>query len=98
MAQFTIEIADADVNRVLASLAANYNRPDQVLNPAFDEEQEESVTNVRMIDNPETVSQFGNRMVRNFLAENVKAYEVRLAKQQAADALNTDVTINDPAI
>lgn len=98
MAQFTIEIADADVNRVLTSLAANYNRPDQVLNPAFDEEQEESATNVRMIDNPETVAQFGNRMVRNFLAENVKAYEVRLAKQQAADALNTDVTINDPAI
>ena len=98
MAQFTIEIADADVTRVLTSLAANYNRPAQVANPDFDESLEESETNVRMIDNPETVAQFGNRMVRQFLAENVKAYEVRLAKQQAADAVNAEVTINDPAV
>lgn len=98
MAQFTIEIADADVNRVLGALAVNYNRPDQIPNPDFDEEQGESESNVRMIDNPETIAQFGNRMVRNFLAENVKAYEVRLAKQQAADALNTDVSISDPAV
>lgn len=98
MAQFTIEIADADVNRVLGALAVNYNRPDQVPNPNFDSAQEPSESNPEMIDNPETVAQFGNRMVRNFLSENVKAYEVRLAKQQAADALNTDVSISDPAI
>lgn len=98
MAQFSVEIADADVSRVLTALAANYNRPAQVVNPDFDESQEESETNVRMIDNPETVAQFGNRMVRQFLAENVKAYEVRLAKQQAADAVNAEVTINDPAV
>lgn len=98
MAQFSVEIADADVARVLTALAANYNRPAQVVNPDFIEEQEESETNVRMIDNPETVAQFGNRMVRQFLAENVKAYEVRLAKQQAADAVNAEVTINDPAV
>ena len=30
MAQFSIEIADADVNRVLGSVAANYGRPDKV--------------------------------------------------------------------
>ena len=98
MAQFSVEIADADVTRVLTALAANYNRPAQVVNPDFDEELEESEANVRMIDNPETVAQFGNRMVRQFLAENVKAYEVRLAKQQAADAVNAEVTINDPAV
>ena len=98
MAQFSVEIADADIDRVLGALAVNYNRPDQVPNPDFDESQEESETNVRMIDNPETIAQFGNRMVRNFLAENVKAYEVRLAKQQAADALNTNVSISDPAV
>ena len=43
------------------------------------------------------MSQFLVEMVRQFLVENVKADEVRLAKQQAADALNTDVVINDPA-
>ena len=98
MAQFSVEIADADVTRVLTALAANYNRPAQVVNPDFNEMLEESESNVRMIDNPETVAQFGNRMVRQFLAENVKAYEVRLAKQQAADAVNAEVTINDPAV
>lgn len=100
MAQFTIEIADEDVARVLAALAANYNRPDQIPNPdyVFDPEVEPSQENPEQIDNPETIAQFGNRMVRNFLAENVKAYEVRLAKQQAAEALNTDVSISDPAV
>lgn len=84
MAQFTIEIADSDVNRVLAALAANYKRPDMVII-----EGEE-------VENPETIAQFGNRMVRNFLAENVKAYEIRIAKEQAADSINTDVLISDP--
>lgn len=98
MAQFTIEIADADVARVLGSLAANYGRPNQVENPDFNPAQGEGEANPRMIDNPETLAQFGNRVVRNFLSENVKAYEVRLAKQQAADSLNTNVTISDPAV
>ena len=98
MAQFSVEIADADIDRVLGALAANYNRLDRVANPEFDSTQEPSESNPEMIDNPETIAQFGNRMVRNFLAENVKAYEVRLAKQQAADALNTDVSISDPAV
>ena len=86
MAQFTIEIADEDVNRVLGALAANYKRPETI---TVDGEQ---------VDNPETIAQFGNRIVRQFLAENVSAYEVRLAQQQAADALNTDVSISDAAV
>ena len=36
MAQFAIEIADEDVNRVLGAVAANYNRPDVIYNPDFD--------------------------------------------------------------
>jgi len=98
MAQFSVEIADADVLRVLGALAANYNRPEQLPNPDFDDSQEESDTNVRMIDNPETLAQFGNRIVRQFLSENVKAHEIRVAKQQAAQAVNSDITINDPAV
>ena len=98
MAQFTIDIADEDVGRVLGALAVNYNRPDQVANPDFDPTQESSESNPEMINNPETIAQFGNRMVRQFLAENVKAYEVRVAKQQATDALNTNVSISDPAV
>ena len=98
MAQFSVEIADQDVARVLNSLAVNYGRPEQVPNPDFDPLQPVSETNSEFIDNPETVAQFGNRMVRKFLADNVKAYEVRLAKEQAANSVNTDVTINDPAV
>lgn len=98
MAQFSVEIADQDVARVLGALAANYGRPEQIPNPDFNEFEEESETNTRLIDNPETIAQFGNRVVRKFLADNVKAYEVRLAKEQAASAINTDITINDPAV
>jgi hypothetical protein len=86
MAQFTIEIADSDVERVLTSLAANYKRPQKI---TVDGEE---------VDNPETLSQFGNRVVRQFLSENVKAYETRLAKDQAASLVDTSVTIEDPAI
>ena len=98
MAEFRIEIADSDVNRVLTSLAANYRRPDQVNNPEFDPLQPVSEDNPEMVDNPETIAQFGNRMVREFLSGNVKAYEVKLAKEQAASSIDTSVTINDPAI
>ena len=98
MAEFRIEIADSDVDRVLTSLAVNYRRPDQVNNPDFDSTQPISDSNPQVIDNPETIPQFGNRMVREFLSENVKAYEVRLAKEQAANSIDTSVTINDPAV
>ena len=86
MAEFKIEIADADVGRVLTAVASNYNRPEKVI---IDKEE---------VDNPETVAQFANRMVREFLSENVKAYEIRLAKEQAANSVDTSVTINDPAV
>lgn len=117
MALFSVEIADADVGRVLTALAANYHRPDQVENPdypsmipnpSFDNQQPVSPDNPAeiedpavpmLIDNPESVAVFGNRMVRQFLADNVTAYEVRVAKQAAAEAAAAAVvTINDPQV
>lgn len=87
MAEFTIEIADADVNRVLNAMAKNYNRPDTVIDDNGDE-----------VDNPETVAQFANRMVRKFLLENVQAYEVKEAKRSAAEQAkaNANPDIRDP--
>ena len=87
MAQFTIEIADEDVNRVLNAMAKNYNRPDTIIDDNGDE-----------VDNPETVAQFANRIVRQFLAENVKAYEVKEAKRAAAAQANANANpnIRDP--
>jgi len=117
MAVFSVEIADADVARVLTAIASNYRRPDQVnnpdydptatiANPSFDPAQPDSPENPSIIpdpdqqekiDNPETLAQFSNRIVRQFLSENVESYETRIARQQAISALDTSVTINDPA-
>ena len=96
MAQFAIEIDDADVGRVLTAIAVNYGRPAQVPNPDFDPDAEVLVD--EMIDNPETMSQFANRIVRQFLSEHVAAYELNAARQAAVDAANTSVNINDPAL
>ena len=96
MAVFSIEIADADVARVIGAVCANYNRPETVSNPSFDDEQEESEANPRTITNPEDTFQFTNRIVRQFLAEHVSAYEVKQAKNAAAAAVDTSVTISDP--
>ena len=98
MAQFTIEIADSDVERVLTSLVTNYRRPLRVANPDFDSQQPTSDSNPEMVDNPETIYQFGNRMVRQFLSENVQAYEIKLAKEQAVALVDTNVTIEDPSL
>ena len=97
MAQFALEIADADVQRVMDAVAANYNYQTQVSNPDFDEELEENpLTNPRMIDNPENVYVFANKVVRKFLSDNVRAYEDKLAKEAAAAAVDASVAISDP--
>jgi len=98
MAVFSIEIADEDVARVIGAVCANYNRPDTVPNPAFDPEQEESEENSTTITNPEDIYQFTNRIVRQFLAEHVNAYEIKQAKITAAAAVDTSVTISDPLV
>ena len=35
MATFSLDIAEEDVGRVLNAVAANYNRPEQVINPDY---------------------------------------------------------------
>ena len=98
MAQFSVEINDADVSRVLDAIAVNYNRPETVSNPSFDPSLPESESNSRIIDNPETKAAFSNRIVREFLSEHVNAYEAKAAKQAALDALPTSITIIDPQL
>mgnify|MGYP003121927792 CR=1 FL=1 len=98
MAQFSVEINDADVSRVLDAIAVNYNRPETVSNPSFDPALPESESNSRTISNPENKSVFANRKVRDFLIEHVDAYEAKAAKQAALDALPTSITITDPQL
>ena len=99
MAQFSIAIADADVNRVMDAVAANYNWQATVANPDFDPAQPvDPVTNPETIANPEDKYVFTNRMVRKFLEEHVKAHEVNVAKAAAEAVLNTTVDISDPQL
>ena len=98
MAQFSIEINDADVFRVLNAISANYNRPETVPNPSFNSSLPESESNQKVISNPESKSVFANRKVRDFLSEHVDAYEAKMAKQAALDALPTSITTIDPQL
>lgn len=96
MATYCVEMPDADFLRVINAMAANYGRPETIQNPNYtgDPESLEPAT----IENPETKAQFTNRIVRQFLAENVTAYEKRVALQQAEQGLDTSITIVDPQV
>lgn len=96
----------ANYNRQAQILNPDYDESATIPNPDYDSSlPEDPETNpstipdpsqVEFIDNPETIAQFANRMVRQFLSDHVQAYEIRLAKQQASDALDTTVVISNP--
>lgn len=86
MAIFSVEIADTDVDRVINAVCTNYNYKDKILTDNNEE-----------ITNPESKPVFANRMVRKFLSDHVKKYELDLAKKLLQDQLDS-VTINDPQI
>jgi hypothetical protein len=95
MAQFCVEIADADVDRVIVAMCANYGYQAMIDNPDFDPSSpEDSSTNPEQIANPESSLQFANRKTRSFLAENTVAYEVKQAK--AALSAPSGPDISDP--
>ena len=94
MAQFCVNIADADVDRVTGAMCSNYGYSEMVGNPDFDIDQDESENNPIEIANPESSFQFANRKVREFLMENTVSYEVRRAKAAVANPTNPD--ISDP--
>ena len=104
MAQFSIEIADDQVERVITAVCANYNYRPQISNPDFDPSLEDREgedydpsTNPETLDNPETQDAFANRMVREYLINNTQAYETQLAKQQAFSSLGANPDITNPA-
>lgn len=93
MAVFSIEIADADVNRVMDAITANYNRQENVINPDYDPNDPASL---ELLPNPEDKFKFTNRMVRQFISDHVVAYEIAAAKSAAVAATDTSITIDDP--
>lgn len=84
MAIFSVEIADEDVDRVISAVCANYSYQDEIIS---DDNQ--------LIPNPESKYVFANKMVRKFLSDHVKRYELDLAKQNLNLA---DIVINDPQV
>tara|TARA_A100001515_G_scaffold118347_1_gene100559 strand:+ start:158 stop:448 length:291 start_codon:yes stop_codon:yes gene_type:complete len=94
MAQFCVIIADADVDRVITAMCANYNYEAEVANPSFDPSQpSDPIHNPAKIPNPETRNQFANRMTRDFLINNTTAYELK--KEKEAVPTPTPPVIND---
>ena len=98
MAIFSIEIADEDAVRVVTAICVNYKREDTAPNPDFVPGSPVSQENPVSIDNPESEERFTNRMVRQFLSENVMGYEVRKAKAEAAASISSSVVISDPLV
>lgn len=86
MAIFSIEIEDTDVERVINAVCANYNWPEYVLD-----------NQGNTIQNPESKFVFANKMVRQFLSDHVKKYEIDLLKKQIEESI-TLPNINDPQI
>ena len=81
MATFSVEIADQDVERVIEAICVNYNRPDIVDG----------------LENSESKSVFANRIVRQYLSENVRKYELDLLKQTLENQV-TNPVITDPQV
>lgn len=86
MAIFSVEIADEDVERVINAVANNYNYQEEIID-----------SDNRLVENPESKYVFANRMVRKFLSDHVKRYELELAKKTLEQQLES-VTINDPQL
>lgn len=85
------------------------NNPESILNPDYDPNQTEMIVNPEYdaeaiagntptIANPETIFMFANRMVRQWITENVIAYQAQEAAEQARQqALNAfTLEIVDP--
>lgn len=96
MAQYCINIPDEHIDRVISGVANQYGYQDTIDNPDFNELQDEGEDNPRLLPNPETVGQFVNGVVRDFLINNVKAWESKqaaeVARVAAIEAVDIDIT------
>ena len=85
MAQFCIDIADEDVERVINALCSTYGHSEMVENPDYDPNEEDGPDSPRQIPNPETPNEFANRIVRKFISEVTVAEAIRREKQNVPE-------------
>jgi len=107
MAIFQLEIADDDVSRVFDAICSNYGYQADIPNPEYIVDESDPDNIVEPVDadgnpipstitNPETQGDFTHKIVRQFLGDHVRAYEISEAKKAAAAAVDASVTISDP--
>ena len=95
MAVFSVNIDDADVGRVISAMCANYGYETEINNPDWNPSLPvDPETNPEKITNPETQSQFANRMTRDYLMSNTVAYELRVERENVPKP--TPPNITDP--
>mgnify|MGYP001426612663 FL=1 len=95
MAVFSVNIDDADVGRVISAMCANYGYEPQIDNPNWNPSLPvDPETNPQKVANPETQSQFANRMTRDYLMSNTVAYELRVERENVPKP--TPPNITDP--
>jgi len=91
MAQFCINIADQDVERVIGAMCANYGYQPNVPNPDFNLQVDPGLDNPEYVVNTESPSEFANRMTRDFLTNNTIAYEVKREKESVTRPAAPDI-------
>lgn len=75
MAIISLYISDSDIERVLTSICSNY-RYENFINIVQNGE-------IVSIENPKSKSDFVNEILRGFISDHVKSYELDLARRQA---------------
>ena len=99
MAQHCVEIPDEHLDRVINAIANQYGYSPTVENTDFDTSLPEGDDNPTTIANPVTIGEFANGVVRDFLINNVKAWESKQAAEAARVAAieAIDIAITDPS-
>ena len=95
MTQFCVNIADADVSRVVAAMCDTYGYHVMVDNPDFNPSEPEGPDNPRQIPNPEPPNECANRKTRDFLMEVTVSHELKNERNNLPQP--TPPNITDPA-
>lgn len=96
---FNMELPEGEDNStIIENPSYDLNQTEMIPNPAYDPVA--IAANTETINNPETVFMFANRMVRNWITENVMAYQAQQAAEQARQQALTSFSleIRDPQV
>lgn len=84
MADITLTVSDAVIERVLTALRARWQYPETIENPADPYE---------LIPNPQPRAVFVKQQIARLVKREVVAYEAELAQRTVANTSETEITI-----